>query len=1243
MKKLMIILFLFLGAFLNSIYVEVTEEVLGVEPSILQAPEGLGVSFADINNDGYADLFLSRDFCFLNNGDGTFSARDNSDIIPYIFWNGLHRSAFADADGDDDIDMIMSGHYPSGVNGLDCEIYYLENQGSPNYEFTVEVIYSTPINTRGGQPTFIDGDADGDYEVYLGMFGNWAPSYGVGFDQYFQMDNANIWQNETLECFPELSLNINRRPTRGTNACDYDNDNDMDIFVPVYGLNTADPSWENLLWQNEGTGYFTDFATEADVAIEPHGRYGIGLASGASWGDFDNDGFFDLVCGNIHGWAAVYRNNRDGTFTNVTEEVGVITTGQEQQWHNTNWVDHDNDGDLDLLLTQWYDGYRYYIYENEGPENLGYFTDVATELGFNPNQGFTSVDAIGAADFDHDGDMDLMFTSRTAGNEGGYFYRNDLSEQDQENNWLTINLIGNGSTTGLSAIGSKVILIYDDFTMSHVMQVESSSADQTMNEQVVHFGLGNKEGIALMQVQWTDGTTEYWSDISELNERISIVQGTGNTEQKIQFVDAAYIGNENGSIGKPFTTIQQAIDHAVPNSLILVNPGLYSENIVMNNVSLNIANVSTQLECIISSADQESVVSISNSDILLKGISITEGTSTIGAGIHCSTSNIILDEVIVYGNSSENGSALLAVDSDVLIDRSHIKMNTTSNGSVISLDNSNTEIFNTVIHNNTSSSGNIIHSESSDININFSTIASNIIEDDFSVLLTLNSVGNQIINSIFYNECDLQITDLEENTVVEYCLIKGGWNGVGIIDANPIFVDMQEQNYRLSNFSPCIGLAEAEPILPFDNDGNVRPDPEGSIPDIGAYENDRVSPALSMIHVSNDGSNVTGDGSITNPFETIQFGITSAHGQDTVFVHSGIYTENITIESKQITLISNYYFSTLLEDIENTIIDGDQIGSVITLIDESEETKISGFTIKNGSIAAGGGINIDNSNLELSDLIIRDNFASSNGGGMFLYSSSPTISNVLLFDNNANANGGAIYCQNSNPVFDHLTVTNNSAEYNGDSFGFFTSNIEMNNSIVWNNFENNIFEISSTINFTYSNIQNGWAGTGNIDTDPLFSDPENDDFSLAQDSPCIDAGDPNSPLDPDGTITDMGILFYNNISSIEEDIIPSGSNRIHLSNFPNPFNPSTTISFNLSTEITENTELIIYNLKGQKVIDLSNSLCHAEPVEARGESNYSVIWNGRDFSGKSVSSGVYFYKLKINEKFSFTKKMLLMK
>ncbi len=108
-----------------------------------------------------------------------------------------------------------------------------------------------------------------------------------------------------------------------------------------------------------------------------------------------------------------------------------------------------------------------------------------------------------------------------------------------------------------------------------------------------------------------------------------------------------------------------------------------------------------------------------------------------------------------------------------------------------------------------------------------------------------------------------------------------------------------------------------------------------------------------------------------------------------------------------------------------------------------------------------------------------------------------------------------------------------------------------------------------------------------------------------------------------------------NLTSSQEIEIPHNSSLIsHISNYPNPFNPSTTISFSLTTEITVSTEIIIYNLKGQKVKIL--------PISPSPSHTVSVIWDGTDDNNQPVSSGVYFYKLKAGD-FEKTKKCLLMK
>ena len=337
------------------------------------------------------------------------------------------------------------------------------------------------------------------------------------------------------------------------------------------------------------------------------------------------------------------------------------------------------------------------------------------------------------------------------------------------------------------------------------------------------------------------------------------------------------------------------------------------------------------------------------------------------------------------------------------------------------------------------------------------------------------------------------------------------------------------------------------------------------------------------------------------------------------------------------------------------------------------------------------------------------------GAGIYSQWSSAKIENNTIADNNF---GGMLHQANS----DSLTVINNIV-VNNNGVGFQYDQITGSPFPIAD--YNDIWE--NTLNYIGLT-----PGTHSISEDPLFVG--GDDYHLTANSPCIDAGDPSFPLDPDGTIADMGAYpFYqdfeivvtdlsyavftgdewltedqiidegdsldffiiasdpngndleyewlldgeevsiesiycfltdessageyevtlfvtdnantrnelnylwnitvNNVVLVEEEILFTPYS---LQNFPNPFNPSTTIYF--TAENAEDAEIVIYNLKGQKVKQLlSNSASQLSAGE------YSVIWDGTDDNNQAVSSGIYFYKLNINGKTEAVKKCLLMK
>ena len=438
-------------------------------------------------------------------------------------------------------------------------------------------------------------------------------------------------------------------------------------------------------------------------------------------------------------------------------------------------------------------------------------------------------------------------------------------------------------------------------------------------------------------------------------------------------------------------------------------------------------------------------------------------------------------------------------------------------------------------------------------------------------------------------------------------------------------------------------------------------------------------------------------------YSTIQAGINASADTDTVLVQPGTYVENIDFNGHLITLGSLFLTTADTSYISLTVIDGNADGSVITFQSGEDSTAvITGFTIQNGMIATmlidGGGIQCDSSSPTISNNIIKDNIAemgsgihcfnssakiinnvirnnsnivgySPPGGGIFCESSTDCLIMNNIIHDNVNMDGGGIACYLSNGIIINNNVFyNNLAQHLGGAIRFrqasatlsnntFYDNdaidglclyiengcdITITNSIIWNHDVSNEDVIflghTSTFSIIYSNIEDCiWGGIGNIDEDPLFVDPDNDDFHLQENSPCIDAGDPNSPLDPDGTITDMGALYFNQGTSIENDELQITN--YELSNYPNPFNPTTTISFSLNTENTEDTELIIYNLKGQKIKTFPVIL---SPESVFGKGQSSIVWDGTDQTGQPVSSGIYLYKLKCG-RYSSTKKMILLK
>lgn len=353
---------------------------------------------------------------------------------------------------------------------------------------------------------------------------------------------------------------------------------------------------------------------------------------------------------------------------------------------------------------------------------------------------------------------------------------------------------------------------------------------------------------------------------------------------------------------------------------------------------------------------------------------------------------------------------------------------------------------------------------------------------------------------------------------------------------------------------------------------------------------------------------------IPGDYPTVQQGIIAVNNGDTVLVDDDIYYENINLLGKGIVLASHFILDGDTMHIDSTIIDGGQpshpdSGSVICCHTWEDSTSvIVGFTLQNGSgtyvpyMLHGGGISCWGASPTIKFNKIVNNSAGVGGGiGCSSDANAMIISNTL--ENNTGT-GSAIICGGCSPLISKNLIFNNSDEainlqYSSsmiinntichNHIGIKNSNHSFGtviNSIVYFNYEGQIYSSPESISVNYSDIQGGWPNTtnsgvysvknqflydyeaetwtnfgllknlslfnkvycmrdtGNIDADPLFVDTTNGDYHLSWEnfpvpdstkSPCIDAGDPSYPLDPDSTIADMGAFYFSQSTGIEEE------------------------------------------------------------------------------------------------------------
>lgn len=469
-------------------------------PLVNTIGDSRSVNWADVNNDGWVDCFISNgpsggqnNMLYINNNGTGFTTVTNDSIVSDK--KPSDGASFADTDNDGDMDAFVVNWY--NVNNL----FYLNNGGGT---FT-KVDTGKIVNDLGYSETAAWGDYDKDglVDAYV------TNSAGGGKEFLYHNNGSNNFTKITAgPAVNDFFL------SRCVNWTDIDGDNDLDLFL------TNESNQNENIFRNDGGGTFTKL-TGGPLLTN------FGNTMSGSWGDFDNDGDLDVFLANDQSFNALFRNNGGFNFTKITTDTVVKTPSRS---FSSAWSDVDNDGDLDLFVTNSFgttSKQLNFFYLNNGS---GGFTRNTTDIIAND-----SAWSYGCAfaDYDNDGFEDLAVASCRFGSmdQPDMLYHNNTNS----NKWITIKLTG--TVSNRAAIGTKIRVkaIIGGNPVWQMREISSQTSYCGQNDIRAHFGLGNATLVDSIKIEWPLGIVEYYTNVNT-NQFIQYIEGTTSTDVK---------GNEN--------------------------------------------------------------------------------------------------------------------------------------------------------------------------------------------------------------------------------------------------------------------------------------------------------------------------------------------------------------------------------------------------------------------------------------------------------------------------------------------------------------------------------------------------------------------------------------------------------------------------------------------------------------------------------------------------------------------------
>ncbi len=510
--------------------------------SIIEA-KGSGLAFFDYDHDGWLDIYLTNgnrldtkwsagkaptSHLYKNNRDGTFTDVTEKSGLGVTGWQTGVCVGDYNNDGWDDLFCCFWGH-----NIL------IHNNGDGTFTDVTHKagLYQEKIRWGAGC-SFLDYDRDGHLDLFVCNYvdldpTNIAPITDAHFCQWKGVPvlcgprglpgGMNIlYHNNGDGTFSDVSQKsgiLKPGPRYSITAVSYDFDNDgwPDIYVAV----DSEPS---ILFKNNHDGTFTDVAVASGCAYSDGGQEQAGM--GVAVADYDCDGWFDIFKTNFaDDTCNLYHNNGDGSFTDVAISAGVGVNSSYVAW-GCGFLDYDNDGWQDIMqinghvypeIDSYHFGQSYknprLIYRNMGD---GSFKDVSAAMGPGISERFSSRGAA-FGDYDNDGDIDALILNM---NDPPSLLRNDGGNQQ---NWIKLKLIG--TKCNRTAIGARVRVITGKHTQMD--EVNSGTSVMSQSDLRLHFGLGSKEEVDLIEVKWP--TTQKLESFSHIkaNQILTIREGDG--------------------------------------------------------------------------------------------------------------------------------------------------------------------------------------------------------------------------------------------------------------------------------------------------------------------------------------------------------------------------------------------------------------------------------------------------------------------------------------------------------------------------------------------------------------------------------------------------------------------------------------------------------------------------------------------------------------------------------------------